>query len=80
MLAFDGVVYDTDCGYVVDVNWCRWLWLSGFGKDKSKYFCFLCIQEECPQFGFCCGCSNQLEDGARDMNGPVKFDWVSIAR
>jgi len=53
--------------------------MSEFGKDKSKHFCFLCIQEEC-QFGFCCGCSNQLEDGARDMNGPIKFDRASIMR
>ena len=54
--------------------------MSEFCKDKSNYFCFLRIQEECPQFSFCCGCSNQLDYGARDMNGPVEFDWVFIAR
>ena len=52
--------------------------MSEFGKDKSKYLCVLCIQEECLQFGFCCGCRNQREDGAHDMNYPVEFYWGSI--
>jgi hypothetical protein len=35
-------------------------------------------QKKCTQFGFCCGSSNKLEDGASDMNGPIEFNQVSI--
>jgi hypothetical protein len=38
----------------------------------------LCIEEQGTQFGFGGRCSDKLEDCASDVNGAVKFDWITI--
>jgi hypothetical protein len=59
-LAFDGIVDNADGGIVVDVNWCRWLWVSEFSKSETEDLGFLCIEREGTQFGFGGRCSDKF--------------------
>jgi hypothetical protein len=47
-------------------------------QGKMKDFGFLGIEEDGSRFDFSGGCSNQLEDGASDVNCAIQFDWITI--
>ncbi len=47
---------------------------QGLGKN----FGVLCVQKQCTQFSFGCGCSNEFEGGALGTDGAVEFNGVAI--
>ncbi len=77
-LAFDGIVDNANGGSVVDVNRCRWLWVSKFGKSVTEDFGLLCIKEGGTQFGFGGGSSDKFEYSTCDVDGAVEFDRVAV--
>ncbi len=77
-LAFDCIFDDADGGSVVNVNRCRWLWVSKFGKSEMEDFGLLCVEEEGTQFGFGGKSSDKFEYNTCDVNGAVEFDRVAV--
>jgi hypothetical protein len=79
-LPFDGIVDNADGGSVVDVNQCRRLWVSEFGKSETEDLGFLSVEKEGTQFGFGRRYSNKFEYCACDVNGAVEFDRIAVDR
>ncbi len=78
MLPLDGVVDNSNGSGVVDVYWCWQLWMAEFIRGEAQDFRLVGIEEQGAQFGFSSRCSDELEDGASDVNSVVKFDWITI--
>ena len=72
---FAGAVSNSDCGGIVYLDRCGWLWMAHFVECDAEGYGFFAVVKEGSHFRFCCGRHDIADDLGDGENGSIRR-WV----